>query len=102
MEWKRKQTEPIGESIKTSEWFCTTRSLHWADSSPLLACVPAGVYKVWVCAGMREPLRRGSGSLAEELILDGTFSPHPLCILLGATDRLADLQPHLTEHCEGI
>lgn len=39
-----------------------------------------------VCAGVREPLRKGYGSLVEELTLDGTFSPHHLCILLGATD----------------
>lgn len=41
-----------------------------------------------VCAGLREPLRKGCGSLAEELILDGTFSPHHACILSGATGKL--------------
>lgn len=41
-----------------------------------------------VCSGLREPLRKGCGSLAEELILDGTFSPHHICILLGTTDKL--------------
>lgn len=41
-----------------------------------------------VRAGVREPLREGYGSLAEERTLDGTFSPHHICILLGAADTL--------------
>lgn len=36
---QRKASKPV---------VCTTQSQHWADSSPLLACVPAGVCMVWV------------------------------------------------------
>lgn len=44
-----------------------------------------------VRAGVREPLREGYGSLAEERTLDGTFSPHHICILRRATDTLGFL-----------
>lgn len=90
MGWKRKQTtEPEKESINTS-------GLHH-PVPPTLDCLfsPSCMCACWcvhgvgvVSAGVREPLREGYGCLAEERTLDGTFSPHHVCILLGAADTL--------------